>query len=278
MDQLPTPYAGQPLAPQALHETCSYCGAALHPLLYFCPACATPYKSPETVVTPYIPRKLTDGELVERDAPHVANLFWTYLAVVIGVSIFSYLLLGENRLDLHLLFNDGAIFVTTCVVGLIYRKSLAAQLGRFGFNCPEAWIGLLLLAPLLGLNYMYHEMFLRSLLPKDSMMFLDRLRADVTSEATIVFAFCIFPAITEEIAYRGLVQHWLQAAIVPWKAIVFASFLFAVTHCSILSLPYLLLVGMLLGWTKWRTGSLYPSMLIHFLHNFIVIEYFPQGG
>ena len=35
-----------------------------------------------------------------------------------------------------------------------------------------------------------------------------------------------------------------------------------------------LLVGLLLGWVKWKTGSLYPSMLIHFLHNYIVLEYF----
>ena len=52
------------------------------------------------------------------------------------------------------------------------------------------------------------------------------------------------------------------------------SFLFAAMHFSIASLPYLFLVGMLLGWVKWKTGSLYPSMLIHFLHNLIVIEFF----
>jgi membrane protease YdiL (CAAX protease family) len=43
-------------------------------------------------------------------------------------------------------------------------------------------------------------------------------------------------------------------------------------HFSIISFPYLFCVGMLLGWTKLKTGSLYPSMLIHFLHNLAVIE------
>jgi membrane protease YdiL (CAAX protease family) len=45
-------------------------------------------------------------------------------------------------------------------------------------------------------------------------------------------------------------------------------------HFSIVSFPYLFALGVLLGWTKWKTGSLYPSMLIHFLHNLVVIEYF----
>ncbi len=230
----------------------------------------------ETVITPYIPRRLTDEELVGRDAPHVKHIFWTYFAVLVVVSMFSYVVLGDRRYDLHLLFNDLALFVTTCVIGLVYRQSLAVQVKQLGFDKLEAWIGLGLLAPTIGLNYLYHILLLRPIMPHETHSFFDHLRADVPSEATIVFAFCIFPAITEEIAFRGLVQHWLQAAISPWKAIAFASFLFAAMHFSIVSFPYLLLVGMLLGWTKWKTGSLYPSMLIHFLHNFIVIETFPM--
>ena len=57
-------------------------------------------------------------------------------------------------------------------------------------------------------------------------------------------------------------------------AVLIASALFMALHFSVLSAPYLLLVGMLLGWAKLKTGSLYPSMLIHFLHNFIVISFF----
>ena len=277
MDQLPSRYEPSHLTPHVPPEFCPYCGAALHPLLYFCPGCATPYKSPETVITPYIPRQLTDEELVARDAPHVMKIFWTYLSVLVAVGLYSILTLDENRFDLHLLFNDVAIFFTTCVVGFIYRQSLAAQMKQFGFFKAEAWAGILMLAACLLVNYLYHVVFIRSLLPHRPTHEFDRLREAVGNEWILVFSFCVFPAITEEIAYRGLVQHWLQAAIVPWKAIVFASFLFAATHLSAVSFPYLFLVGMLLGWTKWKTGSLYPSMLIHFLHNLAVIEFFPTG-
>jgi membrane protease YdiL (CAAX protease family) len=45
-------------------------------------------------------------------------------------------------------------------------------------------------------------------------------------------------------------------------------------HFSVMSAPYLFAVGMLLGWAKQKTGSLYPSIVIHFLHNFLVIAYF----
>ena len=53
-----------------------------------------------------------------------------------------------------------------------------------------------------------------------------------------------------------------------------ASALFTMLHFSVISAPYLFAVGMLLGWTKYRTGSLYPSILLHFLHNYVVVEFF----
>ena len=94
------------------------------------------------------------------------------------------------------------------------------------------------------------------------------------SQASLIILFCICPAIVEEIAFRGLVQHWLQAALTPLKAMVLASALFVALHFSIISLPYLFGLAMLLGWTKYKTGSLYPAMLIHFLHNYVVLEFF----
>ena len=39
------------------------------------------------------------------------------------------------------------------------------------------------------------------------------------------------------------------------------------------SFPYLFAAGWLLGWMKWKTGSLFPSMVVHFLHNFAVIPW-----
>jgi membrane protease YdiL (CAAX protease family) len=82
------------------------------------------------------------------------------------------------------------------------------------------------------------------------------------------------PAVIEEIAFRGLVQHWLHAAISPFRAMVLASALFTALHFSVLSAPYLFALGMVLGWAKWKTGSLYPSMLIHLVHNLVVLEFF----
>jgi membrane protease YdiL (CAAX protease family) len=119
-------------------------------------------------------------------------------------------------------------------------------------------------------NWGYHTL-LQELLGADGSYF-DELREAGLSTGAMIFSFCVIPAVTEEIAFRGLVQHWLQAAIKPMGALILASALFAGMHFNVISFFYLFAVGMLLGWTRLKSGSLYPAMLIHFLHNLIVIE------
>lgn len=252
-------------------QRCQYCGAMLSPQLYFCGRCATPYKDIETVLTPAAELQLTDGMRIARMAPQVATLFWAYFAVVVSVGILAYALFTAR--DMHHIaytIQSVAIFGTSCVFAVLHWPSLVTQFKRIGFLSGYAWLGLLILVPLLAINLGYHTFLIE--LGAESVT--PGLR-ELLSRPARVLLICIFPAISEEIAMRGLLQHWLQVAIRPAKAMVLASALFAMLHFTVLSFPYLFGVGMLLGWVKWKTGSLYPSMLIHFLHNLIVVEFFP---
>ena len=270
---LPARQEPEALAPSAPPSYCSYCGAQLDPLFYFCLNCATPYKSIEAVVPHARPMRLTDGELIEKKAPSVAPMFWTYVAVVVGAAVLSGALFGERRPDLALVLSAVMIFTTTCVFAALYWPSLAVQFTRSGLFQPAMWLGLLALAPLLGINYLYHSWLVHEMGLKDALM-TDRLREVGVSEGALVFLFCIVPAITEEVAFRGLVQHWLRVAIRPRNALILASALFTCLHFSILRAPYIFAVGLLLGWVKLKTGSLYPSMILHGLHNLAVLELF----
>ena len=263
-----------PSEPTVAPERCAYCGAPLARDFYFCLSCATPYQDVENVLPIVRPERPTEEELVRAKAPHVKTLFWTYFSVVVGVSFLIYGLAGDRRPDIQILVQTAILFVTTCVFAAMHWPSLAVQFKRFGLSHPAALLALILLVPLLLVNYGYHGWIVRQLDLHDKLPTV-QLRESGFSEVGLILFFCVFPAIVEEISFRGLVQHWLQIALKPWHAIVFASFLFTVLHFSIISFPYLFAVGMLLGWAKWKTGSLYPSMLIHFVHNLVVIELFP---
>ncbi len=269
--------AGGAVREYAPPEHCAYCGAELHPLFYFCLRCATPYKRIENVIPPRRPRRLTGEEQVALRAPNVAPLFWTYLAAVLLIAIVNMAAFDEDEPHFALFFADGVIILVTAIFAALYWGSLKVQFRRLGLFQGEAWVAVLLGLPLvLVINYFWHAVLPQWLggLPDNwTVDSIERLTEQL-GRPMLILSFCVVPAVTEEIAFRGLMQHWLGVAIGPLGAIVVASALFAAVHLSLYSLPVLFLVGVLLGWTKMKTQSLYPSMLIHFLHNLIVIELF----
>lgn len=214
------------------------------------------------------PLHLTTEMLVARKAPGVSTLFWTYFAVVVGASVAGHYLFPQERHDLVVFLQTVALFITTCIFAGLHWPSLAVQFKRFGFHRPAALVGLLALIPLLAINYLLALWVSHEVGPE-----VDSYQDLGLSRGTLIFLICVLPALVEEIAFRGLVQHWLMTALTPRRALIITAALFTVLHFTVLYAPYIFVVGLLLGWTRWKTGSLYPSMLIHFLHNLVVVEF-----
>lgn len=92
----------------------------------------------------------------------------------------------------------------------------------------------------------------------------------------VAFTFSIVPAVCEEWFFRGmLLQTWLRnkSQRSAWSAIFFTAAMFGVFHVlsnSAISLDRLLpttLMGVLLGLVCYRSGSIWPGVILHALHN-----------
>ena len=89
-------------------------------------------------------------------------------------------------------------------------------------------------------------------------------------------------ALGEEIFFRAAIQslllHWLPPVSV---ALVLAAGVFAVAHVRYLTRPVLLdgawVIGLLLGWGYWFTGSIWTSVWAHFLCNVTMTVLGNQG-
>jgi sodium transport system permease protein len=77
------------------------------------------------------------------------------------------------------------------------------------------------------------------------------------------------PALCEEALFRGLILSGLRRWG-PWAAIGLTALGFGLLHGSIYRLLPTFLLGVILGYTVWRSRSLYCSMLIHALNNGLV--------
>ncbi len=92
-----------------------------------------------------------------------------------------------------------------------------------------------------------------------------------------LIVMAVVPAVAEEWLFRGYLFGALRAVSRPRTAILVSALLFGVFHVVIgglLSWERLLtstLLGLLLGWVRWKTDSLWPGMVLHACHNGLLV-------
>ncbi|MFN9583214.1 MAG: type II CAAX prenyl endopeptidase Rce1 family protein [Bacteroidota bacterium] len=80
----------------------------------------------------------------------------------------------------------------------------------------------------------------------------------------------ILPAICEELLFRGALMHFLlQCFYQKHLAIWFSAILFSLFHAQFYGFVPRMLLGVLLGYMVWYSGSIWPAMVIHFINNAI---------
>ncbi len=84
----------------------------------------------------------------------------------------------------------------------------------------------------------------------------------------------VFPAIFEELAFRGMVQGRLSAILGHKEGILATGVAFALAHGISLGLPFHFFLGWYLCSLRDRSGSLFPGMVLHFLYNATLVLVF----
>lgn len=82
------------------------------------------------------------------------------------------------------------------------------------------------------------------------------------------FVVGLFAPLTEELVFRGaILKALLQWKPNPWVGIVISALLFALVHMNPAQMPHAVLVGLLLGWMYYRTDSVIPGVVYHWVNN-----------
>ena len=176
---------------------------------------------------------------------------------------------AENQATAQLVIGGADMFVVLAAIWLT-RVQLRPLL-RFDWDVVQySLIGVILLVPLMMLNFGFHGM-LAELMGLEGTGMLDPFADAGYAPWVAIVAICVMPGIWEEVAFRGLIQTQLQRAVGAREAIVLSALLFAVIHLSFFSGVYLFLLGLVLGYLCHRSRSLIPGMVLHFVHNLIVV-------
>lgn len=81
-----------------------------------------------------------------------------------------------------------------------------------------------------------------------------------------VISMAVVPAIIEEFAIRGVVMQPLRRYGDTF-AIVASAFVFSIMHGNMAQIPYTVVGGIYLGYLTIATGSIWPSIIVHFVNN-----------
>ena len=84
---------------------------------------------------------------------------------------------------------------------------------------------------------------------------------------TSLISVAIFAPFFEEWLCRGMVLRGLLTRMQPMMAIAISALFFAVLHMNPWQALPAFVIGMLLGWVYWKTGSLKLTMLMHAVNN-----------
>jgi membrane protease YdiL (CAAX protease family) len=116
-------------------------------------------------------------------------------------------------------------------------------------------------------------------LDKSQMAMIEQLLKGDMWLVILLFHVAVVPGICEEVMFRGFILRAFERDMAPWLAIALTGTLFGLYHLRMTQALPLILLGILITWLVWRTGSLQVVILVHFLNNGIGVlaaRYFPE--
>lgn len=88
-------------------------------------------------------------------------------------------------------------------------------------------------------------------------------------------AVCIFAPLVEELVFRGAILRSLLGSFPHhWTAILISALLFSLVHLNPAQMPHAFCLGVLLGWMYYRTRSVLPGIIVHWVNNTVAYAMF----
>ncbi len=129
-----------------------------------------------------------------------------------------------------------------------------------------AWMSLLTLSLIAPMKYF------EELIPSDMPSSTVATLVSILSHPLGFLVVGILTPIAEEMVFRGAILRKLLPCVRnPWIAIVISAAVFGIAHGNLPQFIHATLMGTLLGWTYWRTRSILPALVVHWVNNLTTV-------
>ncbi len=196
----------------------------------------------------------------------------------------SFQAVSESRLGLLLVIviPQLALLVAPVAAGILSPIPTRRRLGLVRGHWPLwGWVAAAMATPLIGLaSSLIVGMFVEESETLKTMTEIFRGHGRSGFLVPLALMIGLTPAICEELLFRGYIQTRLTRTAGPAMGIVIASMLFAAFHMDTVHIIAVFPLGLYLGFIAWRSGSLFPAILGHFVNNVtsvIAVVFAPAG-
>jgi membrane protease YdiL (CAAX protease family) len=252
------------IEPAIIHPTCSRCGHVVREQDTFCGSCGSEVKS------------TLKAEQVDVFKSLRITLLYYFITIILLI-IYKLTPAFEGG------FN-GMVVVSVIDVGIVIAFWIycARDLAPL-FSLSKIKVDILGLTILGAIAGAFVISFIASLidLSINDDVFYDLYTFEDTS-SPLLFAFlfiCVQPAIFEEVAFRGFMFSNLQKVATPTSAIYITAFLFGIMHLAIISLLWLIPIGLVFAFLRVKFNTLWYGIIGHFVYNSTItlIEFYHLG-
>jgi len=218
-----------------------------------------------------------------RDSDRYAFRFLIYLALYLVLPILGYFLgflkgvLPNEVINLALYGSWAVLLIFSLKIGVPEKDSLSKIIGNrenplklVGLGVAAAFANFPIILIMTGLISIVSKFFPESSHPTS---------VALTSNPSLmvilfsIFTAAIFAPFMEELTFRGLLFPGLARLLKnPYSAMALQGFMFAIIHPQgLLIAPVLMLIGMTGSFVAYKTGSLIPGMVMHCVHNSLIL-------
>lgn len=139
------------------------------------------------------------------------------------------------------------------------------------------WVALFSLGTIIPLSFLYEQLGIE--MDENTQQII----TSMMKEPWGYVAVGILAPLAEEVVFRGAILRTLLGIMSKknhWVAILISAAIFGVVHANLAQFVNALLMGLLLGWMYYRTGSLVPGILLHWVNNtmaYVLTNIMPQS-
>lgn len=237
---------------------CRSCGVENTFTSKFCSACGIALKA-----------KYQQQNTSQNNEAIVGQIIAFFIALVLIISLYGYTELFNPTFESSLLV-DGIMAAIVLVFASFNFKSILKLYSFKNVRTPMVLLlTIVMMVTAVGVHFLAN--FINEALFNDNSSITWIYEQTQWPVLLSILFIGVYPAIFEEIAFRGFLFNNLLLFSKPRSVIFTSGFLFAFIHFSIIGLLWLLPLGLFFGYLRFRYRNLWYSSICHFVYNTTIV-------